>query len=158
MKLPRRQFLHLAAGAIALPAASRIAWAQTYPAKPVRVIVGFPAGGSADITARLIGQWLSERLGQPFVLRIGLALAATSPPKRSCARPLTATRCSWSVASTRSTQHCTTSSISGVARAEPSTKNSSEEALARRVPETPPLSCAEALGRGFVFRPAVRSV
>src|SRR6187397_688766 len=68
MKLPRRQFLHLAAGAIALPAASRIAWAQTYPAKPVRVIVGFPPGGSADITARLIGQWLSERLGQPFVI------------------------------------------------------------------------------------------
>src|SRR6187397_1286968 len=68
MKLPRRQFLHLAAGAIALPAASRIAWAQTYPAKPVRVIVGFPPGGSADITARLLGQWLSERLGQPFII------------------------------------------------------------------------------------------
>src|SRR5262245_6539090 len=64
----RRQFLHLAAGAAALPALSRIAWAQTYPARPVRIIVGFPAGGGADIVARLIGQWLSERLGQSFVI------------------------------------------------------------------------------------------
>jgi tripartite-type tricarboxylate transporter receptor subunit TctC len=68
MKLPRRQFLHLAAGAAALPAASRIAWAQAYPTRPVRLIVGFPAGGTADISARLIGQWLSERLGQQFVI------------------------------------------------------------------------------------------
>src|SRR5450759_911951 len=68
MKLPRRQFLHLAAAAAALPAVSRFAWAQTYPARPVRLILGYPPGGSADITARLIGQWLSERLGQPFVL------------------------------------------------------------------------------------------
>ena len=64
----RRQFLHLAAGAAALPAASRIAMAQAYPSRPVRLIVGFPAGGGADIVARLIGQWLSERLGQPFVI------------------------------------------------------------------------------------------
>ena len=68
MKLPRRQFLHLAAGAAALPAVSRIAWAQAYPTRPVRIIVGFAAGGATDIVARLMGQWLSERLGQPFVI------------------------------------------------------------------------------------------
>jgi tripartite-type tricarboxylate transporter receptor subunit TctC len=68
MKLPRRTFLHLAAGAAALPAVSRFAWAQTYPTRPVRIVVGFPPGGGADITARLIGQWLSERLGQPFII------------------------------------------------------------------------------------------
>ena len=68
MKLPRRQFLHLAAGAAALPAVSRFAWAQAYPTRPVRIIVGFAAGGGYDIIARLIGQWLSERLGQPFVI------------------------------------------------------------------------------------------
>ena len=68
MKLARRQFLQLAAGAVALPAVSRFAWAQTYPARPVKLILGYPPGGSADITARLIGQWLSERLGQPFII------------------------------------------------------------------------------------------
>jgi tripartite-type tricarboxylate transporter receptor subunit TctC len=69
MKLPhRRQFLHLAAGSVALPAVSRIARAQTYPARPVRVIVSVAAGGSADIVARLMGQWLSERLGQQFII------------------------------------------------------------------------------------------
>jgi tripartite-type tricarboxylate transporter receptor subunit TctC len=68
MKLPRRQFLHLAAGAAALPALSRIAGAQTFPTRPVRIIVGFAAGGGSDITARLMGQWLSERLGQQFVI------------------------------------------------------------------------------------------
>src|SRR6266545_8133771 len=68
MKLPRRNFLHLVAGAAALSAVSRIAWAQTYPTRPVRIVVGFPPGGGADITARLIGQWLSERLGQPFII------------------------------------------------------------------------------------------
>jgi tripartite-type tricarboxylate transporter receptor subunit TctC len=66
MKLPRRKFLHLAAGAAALPVIPRIARAQAYPTRPVRVIVGFPAGSSSDITARLIGQWLSQRLGQQF--------------------------------------------------------------------------------------------
>jgi tripartite-type tricarboxylate transporter receptor subunit TctC len=68
MKLPRRNFLHLAAGAGALPAVSRFAWAQTYPTRPVHVIVGFTAGNNIDIVARLIGQWLSEQLGQPFII------------------------------------------------------------------------------------------
>jgi tripartite-type tricarboxylate transporter receptor subunit TctC len=68
MKLPRRNFLRLAAGAAGLPAVSRIARAQAYPARPVRVIVGFPAGGGVDINARPISQWLSERLGQQFVV------------------------------------------------------------------------------------------
>jgi tripartite-type tricarboxylate transporter receptor subunit TctC len=68
MKLPRRNFLHLAAGAAALPALPRIARAQTYPTRPVRLIVGAPAGGGFDIVARLMGQWLSERLGQSFVI------------------------------------------------------------------------------------------
>src|SRR5262249_33475932 len=69
MKLPhRRQFLHLAAGAAALPAVSRFAWAQAYPTRPVRIVVGFPPGGPSDLAARLIGQWLSDRLGQPFII------------------------------------------------------------------------------------------
>src|SRR5262252_9234680 len=68
MKLPRRNFLHLAVGAAALPAVSLFAFAQAYPSRPVRILVGFAAGGAFDITARLIGQWLSERLGQPFIV------------------------------------------------------------------------------------------
>jgi tripartite-type tricarboxylate transporter receptor subunit TctC len=68
MKLLRRQFLHLGAGAAALPAVSRIARAQAYPTRPVRIIVGYAPGGSTDIAARAIGQWLSERLGQTFVI------------------------------------------------------------------------------------------
>jgi tripartite-type tricarboxylate transporter receptor subunit TctC len=68
MKLPRRNFLHLAAGAAALPAVSRLAWAQAYPTRPVRIIVGAAPSGSFDIMARLIGQRLSEQLGQPFVI------------------------------------------------------------------------------------------
>jgi tripartite-type tricarboxylate transporter receptor subunit TctC len=68
MKLPRRNFLHLAAGAAAVPAMPRIAWAQAYPTRPVRIIVGFPAGLTPDIVARLVGQRLSERLGQQVVV------------------------------------------------------------------------------------------
>jgi tripartite-type tricarboxylate transporter receptor subunit TctC len=88
MKLPRRQFLHLAAVVAALPAVSRFAWAQAYPARPVRIVVPFAAGGSTDITARMIGQWLSERLGQQFVVEnrpgagsnIGTELVVNAPP------------------------------------------------------------------------------
>jgi tripartite-type tricarboxylate transporter receptor subunit TctC len=68
MKFPRRQFLHLAAGAAAVPAVSRSVWAQAYPTRPVHLIVGYPAGGVIDIYARLMGQWLSERLGQSFIV------------------------------------------------------------------------------------------
>jgi tripartite-type tricarboxylate transporter receptor subunit TctC len=68
MKLPRRNFLHLAAGAAALPTVSHFAWAQAYPSRPVRIIVPFAPGGTFDIMARLIGQWLTEKLGQPFVI------------------------------------------------------------------------------------------
>jgi tripartite-type tricarboxylate transporter receptor subunit TctC len=68
MRLPRRKFLHLAAGAVALPAVSRTASAQAYPSRPIRVIVGYTPAGSADITARLMGQWMSERLGQTVVI------------------------------------------------------------------------------------------
>src|SRR5262245_48235622 len=68
MKLPRRKFLHLAAGAAVLPLAPHIARAQGYPSRPVRIIVGFTPGGTTDISARLIGQWLSDRLGQQFVI------------------------------------------------------------------------------------------
>ncbi len=68
MKLPRRNFLYLTAGAAALPTISRIAWAQTYPSRPVRIVVTFPAGSTSDILARPMAQWLQERLGQPFVI------------------------------------------------------------------------------------------
>jgi tripartite-type tricarboxylate transporter receptor subunit TctC len=68
MKLSRRNFLHLAAGAAALPVVARIAKAQAYPARPVRILVGFPAGGTSDLVARVLGQWLSERFGQQFII------------------------------------------------------------------------------------------
>src|SRR5260221_12561957 len=69
MKLPRRNLLHLAAGAAALPAVSPFAWVQAYPARAVHVIVGFTAGNNIDIVGRLIGQWLSERLDQAFIIK-----------------------------------------------------------------------------------------
>ena len=88
MKLPRRKFLHLAAGAAALPLVSRVARAQSYPTRPVRIVVGFAPGGPNDINARLIGQWLSERLGQPFIIdnrpgasgNIAMESVVRSPP------------------------------------------------------------------------------
>ena len=88
VKLPRRKFLQLAAGAAALPALSGISWAQAYPTRPVRMIVGFPAGSAPDIIARLVGQGLSERLGQQFVIEnrpgassnIGTEVVVRAPP------------------------------------------------------------------------------
>ena len=88
MKLPRRKFLHLAAGAAALSTVTRIAWTQAYPTRPVRIIVGFASGGQHDINARLIGHWLSERLGQQFIIdnrpgasgNIAMESVVRSPP------------------------------------------------------------------------------
>ena len=88
LKLPRRRFLHLATGAAALPAVSRVAWPQTYPSRPVRIIVPFPAGQATDSIARLMGQSLSERLGQAFVVEnrtgaggnIGTEAVVRAPP------------------------------------------------------------------------------
>jgi tripartite-type tricarboxylate transporter receptor subunit TctC len=88
MKLSRRSFLHLAAGAAVLPVVSQIATAQTYPARPVRIIVGFAAGGGTDVMARLMSQWLSERLGQAFIIEnrpgassnLATEVVANAPP------------------------------------------------------------------------------
>src|SRR5437762_12584186 len=88
MQLTRRNLLHLAAGAAALPAVSRIAWAQAYPSRPVRLIVPVGPAGATDIAARLIGQWLSERMGQSFVIEnragggnnIGTEAVVRAPP------------------------------------------------------------------------------
>ena len=88
MKLPRRKFLHLAAGAATLPAFPYIARAQAYPTRPARILVGFPAGGAADTIVRIMAQWLSDRLGQSFVVEnrsgaatnLALQAALSSPP------------------------------------------------------------------------------
>ncbi len=88
MKFPRRRFLHMAAGAAVLPILPRLASAQAYPSRPVRIIAGFAAGGGVDISARLIGQWLADRLGQSFVIEnrtggggnIGTEVVVNSPP------------------------------------------------------------------------------
>jgi len=87
MKFRRRAFLRLAVGAAALPALPRIARAQAYPSRLVRIIVGFPAGGATDIQARLMGQWLSDRLGQQFIIENRAGASATSEPRRSPRRP-----------------------------------------------------------------------
>ena len=91
MKLPhRRQFLSLSAGAAALPALSRIARAEAYPSRLVRLIVPFPAGGPTDVVARLMGQWLSDRLGQPFIIenRSGAGAQSRFPPRWRASRAL----------------------------------------------------------------------
>jgi tripartite-type tricarboxylate transporter receptor subunit TctC len=88
MKLPRRKFLHLAACAAALPAVSRIGWTEAYPSRPVRLVTGFAAAGGSDVVARLIGQWLSERFGQSFIIEnrpgaggnIGTESVVRAPP------------------------------------------------------------------------------
>ena len=110
MKTPRRKFLHLAAGGAALPAVSGIARAQSYPTRPVRIIVPFAAGGPTDTIARLFGQWLSERLGQQCVIEnrpgaggnIGTEAAVRAPPM--------VTRFSWSIRQTPSMQRFMTNS------------------------------------------------
>src|ERR1700726_4610735 len=87
LEISRQRFLKLIASAVALPTFARIASAQSYPSRPIHIIVGFPPGGAADVTARLIGQWLSERLGQPFIIEnrpgagtnIGTEAVAKSP-------------------------------------------------------------------------------
>ena len=113
MKLPRRrQFLHLAAGATALPAVSRFAWAQTYPARPVRLIVGVAAGGGTDIVARLIGQWLSERLGQQFVIENRPGAGTNIATEAVVRAPPTGIRSSLSAHRPQSMRRFTTSSIS----------------------------------------------
>jgi tripartite-type tricarboxylate transporter receptor subunit TctC len=88
LKLPRRRFLHLAAGAAALPTISRIGWTEAYPSRPVRLVTGFAAAGGSDVVARLIGQWLSERFGQSFIIEnrpgaggnIGTESVVRAPP------------------------------------------------------------------------------
>ena len=88
MKLPRRQFLYLAGGAAALPTISRIGWTEAYPSRPVRLVTGFAAAGGSDVVARLIGQWLSERFGQSFIIEnrpgaggnIGTESVVRAPP------------------------------------------------------------------------------
>ncbi len=90
MEFPRRAFLHLAVGAAALPAVPRLSWAQAYPSRPVRIVVGFAAGGATDIQARLMGQWLSDHLGQQFIVEnragasgnIGTEAVAKAAPRR----------------------------------------------------------------------------
>src|SRR5215470_451772 len=112
MKLPRRNFLHLAVGVVALPAVSRIAFAQAYPSRPLRCIVAYAPGGGTDIFVRLVGQPLSERLGQPSSSRTGQAPPAISPPKQSYVRPPTAIRSLVRMLLPQSTRPSMTTSIS----------------------------------------------
>ena len=89
MSFPHPRFLLLAACLTAIPAKAQISSTGHYPLRPVRVIVGFPPGGASDIIARLMGQWLSERLGQPFVIENRTGASATLPPNWSRTRPPT---------------------------------------------------------------------
>jgi tripartite-type tricarboxylate transporter receptor subunit TctC len=110
MKLPhRRQFLHLAAGAAALPAVSRIARAQAYPSRPVRIFVGFPASFTPDIVARLVGQRLSERMGQQFVVENRPGAAGNLATEAVVRALLTAIRFYWRTERTLSARRSTKS-------------------------------------------------
>src|SRR5262249_14439097 len=104
MKLPRRQFLHLAAGAAALPTVARIAWAQAYPSRPVRLIVPFAPPGTTDIAARLMGQWHSEHLDQQFVIENRPGASTTIGTEWSCVRPRMVIRSCWPPRRARSIQ------------------------------------------------------
>lgn len=95
MMKSRRQFMRLTRGAAFLPFLSRLARAETYPSRPVRVLVGFAAGGNFDLVARLLGQSLSDRLGQQFVIENRPGRAAILRPKPPFVRPLTVTRFCW---------------------------------------------------------------
>ena len=108
MKLPRRTFLHLAAGAAALPALPRVARAEAYPSRPVRLIVPFPAGGPTDVVARLIGQWLSDRLGQPFIIENRPGAGSTIATEAVVRAARTAIRFSPSLRVARSTRRSMT--------------------------------------------------
>src|SRR5262245_36059089 len=88
MKLPRRTFLHLAAGATALPAVTRTAWAQAYPARPVTIVVPFAAGGSTDVYARIVGEYMARTLGQQFIIENVVGAGGTTGSLRAMrARP-----------------------------------------------------------------------
>jgi len=104
-------FLYLTAGAAALQTTLQSARAQAYPTKPVRIIFGLASGSAGDILARLIGQWLSERLGQPFVIEDRVGAGGTLAAEAACVQHLMATRSSRAVRPTKSTRHSTTSSI-----------------------------------------------
>ena len=92
MKLPhRRQFLHLAAGAAALPAMSRMASAEAYPARPVTIVVPFAAGGSSDVSARIVGEYMARTLGQQFIIENVVEPVVRPAHSAQCARDLTAT-------------------------------------------------------------------
>src|SRR5262245_53881700 len=112
MKLSRRTFLHLAAGAIALPAVSPMARAQAYPTRPVRLIIGIVPGSGPDIVGRLLGQWLSDRLGRPFVIENRPGAGTNIAAEAVVRRQRMATRCFWSLVQMRSTPRFTKDSIS----------------------------------------------
>src|ERR1700716_3213879 len=112
MKLLRRHFLKLAAAALAAPVFSRFASADDYPTRRVRIIAGFTAGGGVDITARLIGQWLSDRLGQSFVVENRTGAGGNIGTEAVVKAALTATRCCSPPSRTRSTPRSTQNSVS----------------------------------------------